>query len=208
MPDRQPASTPTSSPGHPDDGPPGRLRSVCVFCGSSPGTDPAYTAAAVVVAETLVARGARVVYGGAHVGLMGTVADTTLAAGGEVVGVIPRSMVAREVAHRGLTELHVVESMHDRKALMAELSDGFLALPGGMGTLEELTEVLSWAQLGLHRKPIGLLDVAGYWDSWLAFLDRAVAAGFLRPEHRRLLHAGDDVAAVLDAMVRRPTTHG
>jgi len=178
------------------------LRSICVFCGSSPGDDPAYTAAAESVAEALVARGVRVVYGGAHVGLMGAVADTALAAGGQVVGVIPRSMVDREVAHRGLTELHVVGSMHERKALMADLSDGFVALPGGMGTLEELTEVLSWAQLGLHHKPVALLDVDGYWDAWLAFLDRAVAAGFLRPEHRGLLLSGNDVDGVLDAMAR------
>ena len=178
------------------------LRSICVFCGSSPGDDPAYTAAAESVAEALVARGVRVVYGGAHVGLMGAVADTALAAGGQVVWVIPRSMVDREVAHRGLTELHVVGSMHERKALMADLSDGFVALPGGMGTLEELTEVLSWAQLGLHHKPVALLDVDGYWDAWLAFLDRAVAAGFLRPEHRGLLLSGNDVDGVLDAMAR------
>lgn len=173
-----------------------------MFCGSSSGDDPTYTAAAVATAEALVARGVRVVYGGAHVGLMGTVADTALAAGGEVVGVIPRSMVDREVAHRALTELHVVGSMHDRKALMADLSDGFLALPGGMGTLEELTEVLSWSQLGLHRKPIGLVDVGGYYDNWLAFLDGARDAGFLHPRHRDLLLAGDDVDAVLDAMAR------
>jgi len=175
---------------------------VCVFCGSSPGGDPLFTAAAEAVAVALVGRGARLVYGGAHVGLMGTVADAALAAGGEVVGVIPRDMVDREVAHRELTALHVVGSMHERKAVMADLSDGFLALPGGMGTLEELTEMLSWSQLGLHRKPIGLLNVAGYYDSWLAFLDQAVAAGFLRPDNRALLLTSDDVDAVLDAMAR------
>ena len=137
--------------------------------------------------QTLARRGLGLVYGGGSVGLMGAVADAALAAGGEVIGVIPEVLQIRELAHRSLTTLHVVGSMHERKALMAELSDGFVALPGGMGTLEELSEVLTWAQLGLHARPIGLLDVAGYYQPLADFLDRAVGAGFLRPAHRALL---------------------
>lgn len=163
------------------------MRRVCVFCGSSPGIRPSYTAAARSLARGLHAAGLGLVYGGAHVGLMGALADEVLAAGGTVTGVIPRALEEREIAHRGLTELHVVETMHERKALMADLSDGFVALPGGMGTLEELFEVLTWGQLGLHRKPTGLLDVGGYFEPLIAFLDRMVGEGFLRPEHRALV---------------------
>lgn len=163
------------------------VRQVCVFCGSSPGIRPAYTEAARGLARALHAAGLGLVYGGAHVGLMGVIADEVLAAGGTVTGVIPRALEEREIAHRGLTELHVVETMHERKALMAELSDGFVALPGGMGTLEELFEVLTWGQLGMHRKPTGLLDVGGYFEPLIAFLDRMVSEGFLRPEHRALV---------------------
>ncbi len=175
------------------------LRSICVFCGAATGRDPSYAAAAAVTGETLARRGIRVVYGGGRLGLMGTVADAALAAGGEVVGVIPRGLVDRELAHPTLTELRIVETLHERKAQMAELADGFLALPGGLGTLEELAEVLSWAQLDLHAKPIGLLDVGGYFAPLEAFLDRAVAEGFIAARHRRLLLSDDD----LDALLRR-----
>lgn len=164
-----------------------RLRAVCVFCGAHVGGDPGYAAEATALAEALVEKGIRLVYGGAHVGLMGALADAVLGAGGEVVGVIPRHMVRPEVAHDGLTKLHVVESMHERKALMADLADGFVALPGGLGTLDELTEILTWSQLGLHTKPVGLLDSRGFFDRLLVFLDHAVEEGFVMPRHRALL---------------------
>jgi uncharacterized protein (TIGR00730 family) len=175
------------------------IRSICVFCGASSGRDPRYPAAAAVTGETLARRGIRVVYGGGRRGLMGTVADAALAAGGEVVGVIPRGLVERELAHPGLTELRVVETLHERKAEMAALADAFITLPGGLGTLEELAEVLSWAQLELHAKPIGLLDVDGYFGGLETFLDRAVADGFVAERHRRLLLREDDLDALLAA---------
>jgi uncharacterized protein (TIGR00730 family) len=174
------------------------MKRICVFCGSSPGHDPRYLEAARTMGHTLARRGLGLVYGGGSVGLMGAVADAALAAGGEVIGVIPEVLQIRELAHRSLTTLHVVGSMHERKALMAELSDGFVALPGGMGTLEELSEVLTWAQLGLHARPIGLLDVAGYYQPLADFFDRAVGAGFLRPAHRALLLVGHEPGALLD----------
>jgi len=174
------------------------MKRICVFCGSSPGHDPRYLEAARTMGQTLARRGLGLVYGGGSVGLMGAVADAALAAGGEVIGVIPEVLQIRELAHRSLTTLHVVGSMHERKALMAELSDGFVALPGGMGTLEELSEVLTWAQLGLHARPIGLLDVAGYYQPLADFFDRAVGAGFLRPAHRALLLVGHEPGALLD----------
>jgi uncharacterized protein (TIGR00730 family) len=173
------------------------IRSICVFCGASSGGDPRYAAAAAATGETLARRGIRVVYGGGRRGLMGHVADAALAAGGEVVGVIPRGLVDRELAHRGLTRLDVVETLHERKARMEELADGFIALPGGLGTLEELAEVLSWAQLDLHSKPIGLLDVGGYFAALETFLDHAVAEGFVAERHRRLLLREDDLEALL-----------
>jgi uncharacterized protein (TIGR00730 family) len=176
------------------------LKRVCVFCGSSPGARPAYATAARQMGVTLARRGLGLVYGGASVGTMGMVADATLAAGGEAIGVIPRSLQARELAHGGLTRLYVVESMHDRKALMADLADGFIALPGGMGTMEEMCEVLTWAQLGLHGKPCALLDVEGYYDPLIGFFDHAVAEGFLRPEHRAMVIVGQSGDEVLDAM--------
>src|SRR5512142_1896151 len=174
------------------------MRRICVFCGSSSGRNPAYLEAARATGRALAARGTGLVYGGGGVGLMGAVADATLDAGGEVVGVIPRALELRELAHRRLTTLHVVGSMHERKAKMAELADGFIALPGGMGTLEELAEILTWAQLGLHARPVGLLDVAGYYGPLIQFFDRAAAEGFIRPEHRRLLLVDRDPAALLD----------
>jgi uncharacterized protein (TIGR00730 family) len=163
------------------------MRRVCVFCGSSPGARPAYAEATAEVARLLVGDGIGVVYGGGHVGLMGVLADTAMAAGGEVIGVMPQALVDREIGHTAITELRVVGSMHERKALMTELSDAFVALPGGAGTLEELFEVYTWAQLGLHSKPCGLLDVDGYYSGLAQFLDHAVEERFLRSEHREAL---------------------
>jgi uncharacterized protein (TIGR00730 family) len=165
------------------------VRRVCVFCGSSPGARAEYLAVARATGALLARRGLGLVYGGGSVGLMGAVADAVLAAGGEAVGVIPRALEQREVDHRGLTEQHVVASMHERKKMMSDLADAFIALPGGMGTLEELAEILTWSQLGLHPrpKPLGLLDVEGYWAPLVAFFDHAVAERFIRPEHRRLV---------------------
>lgn len=173
------------------------IASVCVFCGASPGTDPRHLALARAVGAGLAERGIGVVYGGGRVGLMGALADATLEAGGTVTGIIPRSLVARELAHPGLTSLLVVETLHERKAEMARLSDGFIALPGGPGTLEELAEVASWGQLGLHAKPIGLLGDGGYWEDLLAWLDRATTEGFLRPDHAAFLTADADLDALL-----------
>lgn len=174
---------------------------VCVFCGSKHGAAAAYTMAARKVGRTLAERGLGLVYGGGDVGLMGEVANAALEAGGEVVGIIPEFMAGPEVAHAGLTHLEVVSSMHERKARMAVWADAFLALPGGWGTLEELFEVITWAQLGLHAKPVGLLDVRGFYDDLLAFLDGAVTEGFLKPQHRRLLHADSDIDRLLDTLV-------
>lgn len=176
------------------------MRRLGVFCGSRDGARPVYREAAHALGRVLAARGVGVVYGGASVGLMGAVADAALAAGGEVVGVIPRSLVEREIAHRGLTALHVVETMHERKARMAALADGFVALPGGVGTFEELFEVWTWGQLGLHAKPCGVLDVAGYYAPLLAFIDRGVAEGFIRPAQRETLVVDDDAARLVDRL--------
>ncbi len=182
---------------------------ICVYAGSNPGADPAYAEAAADLARLLAERGIGVVYGGAHVGLMGILADTALAAGGEVVGVMPQDLVDREIAHTGLTELHVVASMHERKALMAELSDGFVALPGGAGTLEELIEVYTWSQLGLHDKPMGVLNIIGYYDGLAALLDHAVREGFLRAQHRAAMHAEPTPEALLQRFDGwRPATVG
>lgn len=170
---------------------------LCVFCGASPGRDPAYAALARHVGAGLAERGIGLVYGGGRVGLMGAVADAALETGGEVIGVIPSRLVDRELAHPGLTDLQVVGSLHERKAMMAELSDGFIALPGGLGTLEELAEVASWAQLDLHAKPIGLLGPDGYWDGLLGWLDRAVAEGFVAPHNRALVALDRDLDALL-----------
>jgi uncharacterized protein (TIGR00730 family) len=173
------------------------IRRLCVFCGASPGRDPGYVALAATVGAGLAGRGIGLVYGGGRVGMMGAVADAAVAAGGEVIGVIPRRLVDRELAHGGLTELRVVETLHERKAGMAGLADGFIALPGGLGTLEELAEVASWAQLGLHAKPIGLLGRDGYWDDLLRWLDHAVEEGFLAPANRALIGHDADLVALL-----------
>lgn len=162
------------------------MKRICLNCGSSPGFDPVYIDMAHQLGQALVARNYELVYGGSEVGLMGEVANTVLKAGGVVIGVIPRSF-AHKVSHQGLTELHVVDSMHERKTLMFDLSDAFIALPGGLGTLEEISEVLTWGQLGLHTKPCGLINVDGYFDLLLSFLDNAVAEGFMWPEHRDML---------------------
>jgi uncharacterized protein (TIGR00730 family) len=174
------------------------MKSVCVYCGSSPGRQEAYSDAARDLARSLVDRNIRLVYGGASVGIMGLVADTVLQLGGQAVGVIPEALVRREVAHKRLTELHVTQSMHERKMLMAELSDGFIALPGGIGTLEELFEAWTWAQLGLHKKPCGLLNIAGYFDALTTFLDHAVAEQFVKQPHHSMLLVERDPEALLD----------
>ena len=173
------------------------LTSVCVYCGSREGADPAYGEAADAVGREIARRGWQLVYGGGRAGLMGRVADAALAAGAPVVGVIPASLMEREHGHRGLSELHVVQTMHERKRLMAERSDAFVALPGGIGTFEELFEVWTWRQLGYHDKPIGLLNVAGYYDPLLAFMDATVNRGFVAPAQRRLLEVDSDAAALL-----------
>jgi len=174
------------------------MRRVCVFAGSAKGAHPDYAEAARALAAALVRRGMGLVYGGGSVGLMGVLADGVLAEGGEVIGVIPGPLASPELAHTGLTELRVVGSMHERKALMASLADGFVALPGGLGTLEETLEVLTWAQLGIHAKPLGLLNVRGYWNGLLGLLAHAVGEGFVRPEHAALLVAEPTPAALLD----------
>ena len=180
------------------------MHSVCVFCGSSPGRDPRLLTMARDFGALVAARGQRLVYGGGRVGLMGALADGALAAGGTVIGVIPAMMVGRELAHPGLGELRVVGSMHERKATMADLADAFVALPGGIGTLEELFEVWTWGQLGLHRKPCGLLDVDGYYERLLAFLHHAGSAGFIGSDTMRLLVVEADGATLLDALASRP----
>jgi uncharacterized protein (TIGR00730 family) len=174
------------------------MKSICVYCGSSPGRQEAYANAARDLAKSLVDRNLRLVYGGADVGIMGIVADTVLHLGGEAVGVIPDALVKKEVAHKNLTELHVTRSMHERKTMMAELSDGFIALPGGVGTLEEIFEIWTWAQLGFHGKPCGLLNIAGYYDSLITFLDHTVAEQFVREPHRSMLLVEQDPEALLD----------
>jgi len=178
------------------------MPAVCVFCGSAFGRRQAYKDAAVEVGRLLAESGFTLVYGGGNVGLMGVVADACLAAGGQVVGVIPQSMVERELAHRGLTELHIVGSMHERKALMAERADAFLALPGGFGTFDELFEILTWRQIRIHQKPVGLLNVAGYFDPLLALADHAVEEGFLRATDRPNLMAETDAAVLLNRLLK------
>ena len=176
------------------------MRRVCVFCGSNVGARPEYTLAARQLAQALAAQGLGLVYGGGGVGIMGVLADAALEAGCEVIGVIPRSLQLREVGHEGLSELHVVGSMHERKAKMAALCDGFIALPGGLGTLEELFEVWTWATLGIHRKPVALLDSQDYWGPLVTMIERMVEEGFVAPKVRRMLFLGNEPMALLDEM--------
>ena len=176
------------------------MKRVCVFCGSNPGINPAYAAAARELGAALAERGIGLVYGGGKVGLMGAMADSALAAGGEVIGVIPEALFAKEVGHTGLTDLRVVPSMHDRKGMMGDLAHAFITLPGGVGTMEEFFGVLTWAQLGLHRKPCGLLNVDGYYDRLLGLFDSFISERFARPEHRDIVLAERDIAPLLDRM--------
>lgn len=176
--------------------------SLCVYCGSKPGSDPLFTQAAVAVGQWIATRGGQLVYGGGSGGLMGTVANATLAAGGRVVGIIPKALVEKEWAHHGCTELHIVDNMHERKRMMAERADAFVALPGGIGTFEELFEVWTWRQLGYHDKPIGLLNTAGYYDGLLAFLKQAVSSQFLGDWQMGLVRASDSPAALLSELVQ------
>jgi len=175
------------------------MKSVCVYCGSNSGARPEYSDAAKAMGETIAGRGLTLVYGGGAVGLMGLVADAALEAGGKVVGVIPEFLAIKEVAHPNLSEMHVVESMHARKAMMAHLSGGFIAMPGGIGTMEELFEIWTWSQLGHHKAPVGLLNAGGYFDGLIAFLDRMTDDGFVAKNHRAMLQINDDPDALLDA---------
>ena len=176
------------------------MKHICVFCGSNQGAKPAYKATAQALGQALVKRGLGLVYGGSNVGLMGTIADSVLAAGGTTIGVMPQALVNKELAHQGLTELHIVNSMHERKALMADLSDGFIALPGGFGTFEEFCEVLTWAQLGFHQKPCGLLNVDDYYSPLIAMFDHATTEQFVRLPHRSLVLEAHDPDCLLDKL--------
>ena len=175
-----------------------KIKKICVYCGSSPGKSPAYSIAATNLAKALCKRGIGLVYGGAAVGVMGAVADAVLEAGGEAIGVIPKSLAVKEVAHESLNELHVVASMHDRKAMMADLADGFIALPGGWGTLEEIFEMLTWAQLGFHDKPCGLLNTEGYYDGLIGFLENSFEQQFVNELFRPMLMQASDPTSLLD----------
>ena len=175
-----------------------KIKKICVYCGSSPGKKPAYSLAAQSLAKAMCERGIGLVYGGAEVGVMGAIANAVLEAGGEAIGVIPRSLAVKEVAHTNLTELHVVASMHERKAMMAGLADGFIALPGGWGTLEEIFEILTWAQLGFHDKPCALLNIEGYYDDLFRFLENSFEQEFVNPLYRPMLIEAHDPAALLD----------
>jgi uncharacterized protein (TIGR00730 family) len=183
------------------------LRTVCLYAGSSPGADPTYAQAAADVAALLARRGIGIVYGGASVGLMGVLADAAMDAGGEVVGVLPRALQSREIGHRGLARLELVDTMHERKARMSELADAFIALPGGLGTLEEVFEAVTWTMLGIHTKPVGLLSVGGYYDPLEELLDRARDQGFLRAEHRALLLSDGDPASLVERLTRWEPVH-
>lgn len=176
------------------------LKSICLFCGSSPGLDPAFKVAAAQLGTTLAQNNIRLIYGGGHVGLMGVAADACLGAGGEVVGVIPRKLMEKEVGHAGLTRMHVVETMHERKALMTQLCDGFIALPGGYGTLDELFEALTWQQLAYHLLPVGMLNVSGYFDHLVQFLDHARDQRLLRDEHRDCLIVDNNLSLLIARM--------
>src|SRR5216684_1279408 len=184
------------------------MKRICVFCGSSLGARPAYKDAAQRLGELLAERGIGLVFGGGCVGMMGAVADAALAKGGEVIGVIPESLVRREIGHPGVTKLHVVETMHQRKALMADLSDAFIALPGGYGTLEEICEAVTWSQLGIQQKPCGLLNIEGYWDGLLAFLDHSVDEKFVRPENSELILVATNPDGMLERLMEwKPSPH-
>ena len=176
------------------------MKRVCVFCGSSVGNRSTYRDAAVAMGTVLAAKGIGLVYGGGNVGLMGVVADAVLAGGGDVIGVIPQSLADREVAHLGVTDLRVVDSMHTRKAMMADLADAFIAMPGGVGTFEEFFEAVTWTQLGVHRKPCGLLNAGGFYTPLEAFIDQAVTEGFIKPVHRSIVVCDDDPARLLDKL--------
>ena len=176
------------------------MRRLCVFCGSSVGTNQAYTDAAEAMGALLAKRGIGLVYGGGHVGLMGVIAEAALQAGGEVIGVIPRALFEREIGHSGVTDLRIVDSMHTRKAMMADLADAFVAMPGGVGTFEEFFEAVTWTQLGLHRKACGLLNVAGFYSPLAAFIDQAVSEGFIKPIHRAAIVVDDDPERLLDTL--------
>lgn len=178
------------------------LKNICVYCGSNAGNDPVYTRQAQALGRALVKRDLGLVYGGSKVGIMGVVADAVLEAGGRAVGILPEALMQKELAHKGLTELHVVASMHERKTLMAEKADAFVAMPGGIGTLEEIFEVWTWAQLGFHNKPCGLLNVAGYYDKLAGFLDHAAESGFMQPQHRQMLAVQTDPDLLLDGFAR------
>ena len=184
------------------------MQRLCVFCGSSAGTDLRYREAAESLGRLLVARHVGLVFGGGSIGLMGVVADAVLADGGDVVGVIPHALAARELAHRGVADMRVVPSMHARKALMAELSDGFIALPGGLGTFEELFEIATWGQLGIHRKPVGVLNVAGYYDPLVALLDHSVREGFVSAGNRELIAIEETPGALMEALLRHRPPEG
>ena len=177
------------------------FRRLCVYCGSNRGTSPAFTEAAVTLGKALASRGIGLVYGGGHVGLMGVIADAALAAGGEVIGVIPTALKEKELGHSGLTAMHVVGSMHERKQLMADLSDGFVAMPGGIGTLEELFETFTWLQLGFHHKPVALLNVGGFYDGIVAFVSQLTRDGFLKSAHQDCLLVDDRVETLLEKML-------
>ncbi|MBK6428835.1 MAG: TIGR00730 family Rossman fold protein [Blastocatellia bacterium] len=184
------------------------MKRICVFCGSSEGARPEYAAVARALGAEMASRGIGLVFGGGRVGLMGAVASAVLENGGHVTGIIPHGLMVREVAHDGVEDMRVVDSMHERKALMNELSDAFISMPGGLGTIEETAEMLTWAQLGIHRKPVALLNGLGYYDPLVAFLDRTVEEGFLRAENRQLLVVGDEPASLLDRLTdyRAPET--
>ena len=177
------------------------MKAIAVYCGANAGASPVYAEAARAMGRALVARGLGLVYGGGHVGLMGTIADEVLRLGGQVSGVIPQQLVDRELAHPGLTHLYVVKDMHERKAMMAQLSDGFVALPGGMGTLEELFEMLTWSQLGIHAKPVGVLNVDGFYDQLVGFMRHLLDQGFVKPQHAGLMMVESDPAALLTRLL-------
>jgi len=183
------------------------VKSVCVYCGSSPGFRPEYAEAAHALGQAMAQQGLALVYGGGKVGLMGVVADSVLAHGGTAIGIIPDALMQKEVGHRGLTELHVVRNMHERKQMMADRADAFIAMPGGVGTFEELFETFTWAQLGYHDKPIGLLNVAGFYDGMLAFLSHTVGEGFLKQVHADMLHVSPSPADLLGKLAAAPRVH-